>query len=517
MGPVGGAPHHGPGFERRAGESIALSEQQRGPLMGLSLFRQAYSAPQTLIAPQTVGTPVSGPYDPAQIRHAYGIDQLGTGLDGTGQTIGIVDAYDDPTIASDLVHFDQQWGLPVANFTKVVPSTGTPASNSGWDTEIALDVEWAHVVAPGAKIVLVEAANNSLSNLLAAVDTAVSMGAKQVSMSWGGGDFQGENTFDYHFEKSGVTFLAASGDGGSSSGVLYPAVSPYVTAVGGTTISLDASGDRLTETAWSGSGGGTSAYEPQPSYAVGFNSGSFWGSPDVSYDADPGSGVYVYDTSNGGGWYDVGGTSAATPQWAGLIAIANEGRASASLSSLGTGLTYGTNQVLYQLAGGTSYKNAYNAFFDITGGSNGLPATVGYDLATGLGSPDAPNLIPALINPNNLTQPPPTPAATVTFVGTDTTTQGNWKGVYGGDGFDSSQDPSSNNPNIPAYASLTFTGDQNYTWSASTTDTRALRNRPRQHQSGRRHLVFRQQLQHRRQADRRTEPPNRPLCIDWDD
>ncbi len=336
------------------------------------------------------GQAVSGPYSPAQIRHAYGVDQLSQ--DGSGQTIAIVDAYDDPTIAADLATFDSQFGLPAANLIKATPGGGTPAYDSGWSTEIALDVEWAHAIAPKATILLVEANSANDSDLFAAVDYAVAHGASQVSMSWGGGEFPGVSGLDSHFAHPGVSFLASAGDSGTA--VDYPAVSPYVTGVGGTTISLDAAGNKLSETTWSGSGGGVSVDVARPSYQAGFQPGSGRGVPDVAYDADLGSGVYV---RSGGSWYGVGGTSAGAPQWAGLFALANQGRASAGLAPLGTGTTYGTNEILYGLAGGSSYTNAKGAYTDITTGSNGLPATVGYDNATGLGSPVANVLVPDLI------------------------------------------------------------------------------------------------------------------------
>lgn len=343
---------------------------------------------------QPQATPASAPYTPGQIRHAYGFDQLG--LDGSGQTIAIVDAYDDPTIASDLHVFDQAFGLPDPEFVKYVPTSGTPQYNAGWAGEIALDVEWAHAIAPGAQIVLIEARSSSLTDLLSAVDFATSLGANQISMSWGGPAFSRMSNYDYHFNHPGVTYLAAAGDSGA--GAEFPSASPYVTSVGGTSLQLDTDGNRLSETAWSSGGGGTTSFEAKPSYQVGFLGGRKRGTPDVAYNADPGTGFLVYDSSSGGAWWQVGGTSAGVPQWAGLVALANEGRALAGNSSLGTGLTYGTNQVLYAMAGGSGYSNPDGDYFDVTSGSNGYSATTGYDLATGLGSPVANRLVPSLIN-----------------------------------------------------------------------------------------------------------------------
>jgi subtilase family serine protease len=363
----------------------------RGPVAMPTATARPFAAPGAIPA----ATAAAAPYTPSQVRHAYGFDQLSQ--DGTGQTIAVVDAYDDPTIASDLDHFSQQFGLPAANLIKAVPTAGTPAYNSGWAGEIALDVEWAHAIAPKATILLVEAASSSMTDLISAVDYAVSQGAQQVTMSWGGTISYGQSSYDAHFNHPGVSFFASSGDSGA--GVNYPAASPFVTAVGGSSLSIDTAGNRISETAWSGSGGGTTSYESRPSYQAGFLSGTRRGVPDVSYDANPSTGYYVYDTSSGsGGWYQVGGTSAGAPQWAALTALVNQGRVGAGKTSLGSGTTYGLNGLLYGLAGGTSYTNARGDFVDVTSGSNGHPAARGYDLVTGLGSPVANKLVADLIN-----------------------------------------------------------------------------------------------------------------------
>ncbi len=345
---------------------------------------------------------------PAQIIHAYGFDKLscyGTNSCGSGQTIAIVDAYDDPNIANDLNTFDTQFGLPsctTANgcFTKATPQ-GLPAGNTGWALEESLDVEWAHAIAPGAKIILVEAKNSFISSMLSAVDYAVTQpNVHQVSMSWGGGDSVDDSTFDSHFNVAGISFTASAGDSGS--GVLYPAASPYVVSVGGTALNVDGSGNVQSETAWSGSGGGVSLYESKPSYQNGFNSNSGRGIPDVSYDADPNTGVSVYDSYGYGGWVQVGGTSVGAPQWAAAISIINGQRTTPFSAS-----SFDANTNLYSAAGGTSY-NLNNIYFrDITSGTNGncgsiCTAALGYDFVTGLGSPLSNNLIPYL-------SPPPAP------------------------------------------------------------------------------------------------------------
>lgn len=323
-------------------------------------------------------------YAPVQLAHAYGFDKI-TG-NGGGQTIAIVDAYGSGTIQNDLNIFCATYGLPATTVQILYPGGKPRRSNSGWALETSLDVEWAHAMAPGARILLVVAKTASFSDLLAAVDAAVNAGAKQVSMSWGGNEFSSETSYDYHFNVAGVTFTASSGDSGS--GVEWPAASPYVVGVGGTTLSLDGSGNVLSETAWSGSGGGISAYETRPGFQNGWQSASGRGIPDVSYDADPNTGVSVYIGNYNGssGWVTVGGTSAGAPQWAALFALANAAR-SASLSA--------TDITVYTLAN----ANYAGDFRDITSGSNGgFSALTRYDFVTGLGSPLAGSLVPALRN-----------------------------------------------------------------------------------------------------------------------
>jgi len=316
-------------------------------------------------------------YTPAQMRHAYGLDQLDT--TGQGQLIAIVDAYGSPTMQADLDTFCATLGIPSTTIQVYYPQ-GQPVANSGWATETSLDVEWAHAIAPGATIVLVASQSNSDADLFAAVDYAVNLGATQVSMSWGGPEFSTEMSSDFHFNVPGVTFFVSSGDNGA--GVSYPSSSPYVVAVGGTTLNLDSSGNITSETGWSGSGGGPSVYETAPSYQAGWWNGTMRGVPDVAYDADPATGVPVYMT--GPGWQQVGGTSMSAPQWAALSALANSLRQQSVNSAPG---------VCYSLA--TANYAAY--YHDIISGSNGAySAGPGYDLVTGLGTPVANNLVIAL-------------------------------------------------------------------------------------------------------------------------
>ena len=261
-------------------------------------------APYRIHPQVTLKTPNG--FTPAQIRHAYGFDQIAN--QGAGQIIGIVDAYDDANAESDLAVFNAQYNLPPCTssngcFRKIYGGSKRPVANANWALEISLDVQWAHAIAPKATILLVESTTNSLADLLAGVDAAVRGGASVVSMSWTVGEFSSESRQDNHFVSSGVTFLAASGDAGS--GAAYPASSPDVVGVGGTALTLDDSGNYLSEVAWSGSGGGTSAYEREPLYqsllGIPNNARGYRGAPDVSYNANPATGFAVYDSIPLGG------------------------------------------------------------------------------------------------------------------------------------------------------------------------------------------------------------------------
>jgi sugar lactone lactonase YvrE len=353
-----------------------------------------------------------------QLRTAYGINQIsfdGGAVQGTGagQTIAIIDAYDYPTASSDLHNFDVAMGLPDPSFERVsqtgsttsLPSTDPAGAGSGddWEVEEALDIEWAHAAAPDANIMLVEANSASSSDLLTAVNYARQQpGVSVVSMSWGSGEYSTEASSDSDFTTptghAGVTFVASTGDDGAPGE--WPAYSPNVLAVGGTTLTInDSTGAYVSETGWSGSGGGISSYESQPSYQKGVVTQSTTQRtiPDVSFDADPNSGVSVYDSYDNGSadpWETVGGTSLSAPSWAGLVAIVDQGRSVFGLSSL-DGPT-GTLPGIYKLPASDIH--------DITSGSNGTySAGVGYDLVTGRGTPIANLLANDLVGTN---QPP---------------------------------------------------------------------------------------------------------------
>jgi subtilase family serine protease len=309
---------------------------------------------------------------PSTIKSAYSFPTSSTA--GAGQTVAIVDAYDDPTAESDLGVFSAQFGLPACTtanrcFAKVNQAGGTsyPRKNAGWALEIALDIEWAHAIAPGAHILLVEASSNSNANLYAAEDYAKAH-AGYVSNSWGGSEASGESANDGHFSAAGVSFFVSSGDNGTPAE--YPSSSPNVVSVGGTTLNFSGS-TLVSETGWSSGGGGCSLYETANASQAAFGQYGQAGcngrraTPDVSLDADPASGVSVYDTTSyqgQSGWFRVGGTSASSPMWAGRSAVAG--------SVVNAATVYGST---------ITYR-------DITSGNNGAPCLVGFDLCTGRGS-----------------------------------------------------------------------------------------------------------------------------------
>ena len=322
-------------------------------------------------------------YGPAQLLGAYTLNPLSP----TGTTIAIVDAYDHPNILSDLNTYSSQFGIPLMNscpvsssssncFQKVDQNGGTkyPQVNAGWALEIALDVEVAHAICHNCNILLVEAKTNSYVNLMAAVDRARLMGATVISNSYGSNEFSGETSYDSHFNYSGIAFTFSSGDSGF--GTEYPAASPFVTAVGGTTLNLTGN-TYLGESAWSGAGSGCSLYEIKPVWQT--DPGCLGRTvADVSAVADPNTGAAVYDSiryQGQRGWFKVGGTSLAAPLIAGVYAL--------------NGVPAGSK------ANSLPYSNI-SSLHDIAGGSNGSCGTYlctaisGYDGPTGLGSPNGP-------------------------------------------------------------------------------------------------------------------------------
>ena len=366
-------------------------------------------------------------YTPAQIRAAYGINALS--WDGKGQTIAIVGAYDDPSIYPALDAFDNQFGLtaaaatlyqqygPATSFLTVLNQNGQATSlpttdgngpgTDNWEQEESLDVEWVHAIAPGAQIILVEANSDSLPDLMAGVATAAGRpGVSVVSMSWGFVEGQDvlagdEATYDSEFTTPGVTFVASTGDSGGSA-PQYPALSPNVVAVGGTSLTLNADNSYGSEAGWGyysnslgtfiGSGGGISQFENEPAYQQGVQSLGNRTIPDVAMVADPATGAWIADPYNlpaTDPFEVVGGTSLSAPVWAGLLALANQGRVAASEPTLNSSSPTDTQQALYMLP-----QSDYHV---ISSGSNGYTANPGYNLVTGLGTPKANLLVPDLV------------------------------------------------------------------------------------------------------------------------
>jgi subtilase family serine protease len=399
---------------------------------GLKLVGTFSPAPTDPFCRDNFGSPC---YSPQQIRKAYGLTAiLDAGYTGAGQTIIIIDSFGSPTIAQDLKTFDAGYGLPDPPSFKVLAPLGTVPFNPnssdqvGWAFETTLDVEWAHALAPDANIVLLTSPVSETEGVQGmpqflflenyALDHDL---GKIISQSWGAT----ENTlFDPAGQKviadfedfyqaaaqENVTVLASSGDSGSSNveinGTTYypfptvgfPASSPFVTAVGGTSLFATESGNYQFEIAWNGSGGGVSQQFSEPQYqyllpaTVQQILDNHRGIPDVAYNADPNTAILVYigffPNPNANGYYFIGGTSEGSPQWAGIIADANQ-LAGHPLGSL--------NPKLYSL-GASGRQSQF--FHDITFGSNaindgvpGYSATVGWDLTTGWGTPNLGKLV----------------------------------------------------------------------------------------------------------------------------
>jgi subtilase family serine protease len=328
------------------------------------------------------GKPTPGPTAPpaglwpADLRSAYKLTPP-TGVPGSGPTIAIVDAFDDPNAEADLAVYRNQFGLgscTTANGCfKKVNQNGVqgayPRSDAGWAQEISLDLDMASAICPNCRILLVEASTNAFTNLFTGVDTAARLGAATISNSYGGSEFSGEDAYESHYNHPGVT--VSSGDNGF--GAEFPASSRFVTAVGGTTLRRDASARGWSESVWSGSGSGCSAYIAKPAWQT--DAGCARRTvADVSAVADPATGVAVYDSFRTAGWLVFGGTSASAPIVAGVYALA--------------GNTAGT------VAGSYPYGHA-GSLFDVMSGSNGscggtylCTGLPGYDGPTGLGTPN---------------------------------------------------------------------------------------------------------------------------------
>lgn len=320
---------------------------------------------------------------PDQVRTAYSIPpNLGSGA------IAIVDAYHYPTALNDFNAFSTQFGLPIepsvtstsgsnAVFQVVYAAGIQPPTDAGWSQEMALDTQWAHAMAPNAKIYLVEAKSASVVDLMAAVNVAKALpGVKQVSLSFGTGESACNFVkYDPNLVQNGVVFFAAAGD--ASNDLLFPAMSKNAVSVGGTTLNIDALGNRLHENSWNQSGGGKSLFEPRPTFqnqlvniVLGYRGGC-----DISAVGDPSTGVSVYDSTPSGGlsgWLTFGGTSASAPIVAGIANAAGTTQASSQAFNASIyGLVGSSN--IYDVIHGTSGKNS---------------ADHGWDYLSGVGAPN---------------------------------------------------------------------------------------------------------------------------------
>jgi len=326
----------------------ALVAVRAGSSQALSLIPNAHSPG---------GSP---PYAPANLHNAYALPNTAPGT----PTVAIVDAYNNPNLASNLATYRSQWGLPActtgSGCLRIVNQTGgtkLPSRNVGWGVEESLDLDMVSAICQNCHILLVEASSPTNGNLGTAVNEAVKLGAIAVSNSYGESEFSSESSScSSYYQHNNVAVTASTGDSGP--GVSYPAVCPYAIGVGGTTLNSNGS-----ETAWSGSGGGCSSYIAKPSW----ESSSVTGCgnravADVSADADPNTGVYVYDTYGYGGWLEVGGTSESSPIIASTYALAGNVSSTTYPASL-------------------PWSNYGSGCLFIVGG-------VQYAYQTGLGSPD---------------------------------------------------------------------------------------------------------------------------------
>jgi subtilase family serine protease len=349
----------------------------------LALVRTNVKAHLQPTARSGAGPSING-YGPASLQNAY---NLPSATAGSGETVAVVDAYNDPDITSDLATYRSQWGLPAcgSGCFSVVNEEGqtsplpSDAGTTGWDVEESLDVDMVSAICPLCHIILVEANTPAVSDLGTGVNAAVSLGANFVSNSYGGSDSASDSTYDAdYYNHPGVAVTASAGDDGY--GVEYPAASQYVTAVGGTSLSPADNTRGWTETVWGsssggeGTGSGCSAYETKPSWQTDTGCTDRTDN-DVSADADPNTGVAVYDSYSEGGWLEVGGTSASSPIIASTFALAG---------TPATG-TYPSSYI---------YSNTSD-LYDVTSGANGTcspaylcTAGAGYDGPSGWGTPD---------------------------------------------------------------------------------------------------------------------------------
>ena len=378
--------HPSPGLIKEIDHQLAqLTDAQ---LVNVSLLAQegiitgTFSQEQSTIIPRGRSllsvTPYATPQPTptgkklSEIEYFYGIDKVTS--KGEGMTIAIVVPAGSPTLVNDLKVFSAAMNIPDASVSFIYPQ-GVPTTYSdSWALETTLDAQWAHALAPKAKLLMVITNTSTISGLLQGVDAAVAAGAKIVSCSWGSVEWSAQVSGKYldTWNAQGVTFVCASGDSGL--GATYPSIHPAVLAVGGTSCSTDAKGI-VTETSWTNGAGGQSKYYPKPSWQSKVNSSTFRQSPDLSFHAT-GYSVYISSNYQGkpAGWYNVSGTSGSAPCIAGLVARG-----------------YSLKKTSVIDIHPTLYANASLFFRDIVSGTqaNGGTVKAGYDLSSGLGSPMA--------------------------------------------------------------------------------------------------------------------------------
>ncbi|HVU91859.1 MAG TPA: hypothetical protein VHC23_06475 [Jatrophihabitans sp.] len=358
-----------------AGHYTCFAERRSD--LGFKSRKQVHASPQA--------TP-SG-YGPSSLQSAYALPSASA---GSGQRVYVVDAYDDPNAESDLAAYRSQYGLPACTtangcFKKLNQSGATsplPAGDTGWAGEISLDLDMVSAVCPNCDITLIEAKDAS-DNLFTAVKTATNLGAKFVSLSWGGPETGSEASYDStYFKSSGVVYTASTGDDAYQYGVIYPATSVDAVAVGGTSLSTASNARGWSEKVWKtssseGTGSGCSSDEAKPSWQsiIASSVCSRRADSDVSAVADPATGVAVYQTYGGSGWAVYGGTSASAPIIASVYALAGTPSSTDKPASFPYAHTGNLN--------------------DVTSGNNGscspsllCTAASGWDGPTGLGTPN---------------------------------------------------------------------------------------------------------------------------------
>jgi hypothetical protein len=405
-------------------------------------------------------------YGPASLDSAYKLAATG----GSGQTVAIVDAMNDPSAAGDLATYRSQWGLPactVANgcFRQVNENGATsplPANDTGWAGEESLDVDMVSAICPLCHIILVEANSADNADLYQAENEAVALGAKFVSNSWGGSEYSGQTTDDAAFNHPGVAITVSAGDDGT--GAEYPATSQYVTAVGGTTLTTASNTRGWTESAWNGSGSGCSAFDAKPSWQTVTTTCARRAEADVSAVADPNTGVAVYQTYGESGWVVYGGTSVSSPIIASVYALAGTPAAGSYPAS---------------------YLYAHpSSLFDVTSGSNGTcgapicTAGAGWDGPTGLGTPNGTTAFSGGAAALSVTNPGSQStavghAASLSLVASGGTAPYSWTatGLPAGLSLNASTGVISGTPTTTGSSSVTVTAQDSAAHVASTTFT----------------------------------------------